>query len=90
MDLLNSGAAHSDIALYCLNSVCETISAMTDYCIKECGDYPVLYAGGVMGNKIIKKMLSERFNSLFAEPVFSSDNAAGIAILTYLKVKNNA
>ena len=89
-DLLNNGTAKSEIALYCLNVVGETVSAMTDYCIKEYGDYPVLYAGGVMGNKIIKKMLEGRFEALFADPAYSSDNAAGTAILTYLKVKNNA
>ena len=83
-DLLNKGMNHSDIALFCLNSVCATVSAMTDFCVTECGNLPILYAGGVMSNSIIKKTLSDRFNAFFADPVFSSDNAAGTAILTYL------
>ena len=45
----------------------------------------VLYAGGVMSNSIIKKMLANKMNGRtkvhFAEPKFSSDNAAGTALL---------
>ena len=88
--LIERGAGRFDIALFCINSVCCTVSAMTKFCISECGDLPLLYAGGVMGNTIIKKELSELFEADFAEPEYSSDNAAGIAILAYLKVKNNA
>lgn len=45
------------------------------------GDIPVLYAGGVMSNSIIKNMLGSEKNVFFAEPVFASDNAAGVALL---------
>ena len=31
--------------------------------------------------------LTEKYGGLFATPEFSSDNAAGVAILTYLKEK---
>ena len=50
----------------------------------------VVYAGGVMSNGIIKEKLSKNANVYFAEPQFSSDNAAGIALLCrrqYLKRK---
>ena len=48
-------------------------------------EYPtkkIIYGGGVLSNSIIKCRLSEKFNGVyFAEPQFSSDNAAGIALL---------
>lgn len=47
------------------------------------GDLPLLYAGGVMSNTIIReRVTSEISNAYFAEPAFSSDNGAGIALLT--------
>ena len=45
------------------------------------GNLPVIYAGGVMSNSIIRRMLSVTGNEFFAEPAFSSDNAAGVALL---------
>jgi N6-L-threonylcarbamoyladenine synthase len=49
------------------------------------GKLPVVYAGGVMSNTIIREIIQSRFDSYFAEPEFSCDNAAGIAYLTSLK-----
>ncbi len=48
-------------------------------------EYPtekIIYGGGVLSNSIIKSRLLKKFNNVyFAEPQFSSDNAAGIALL---------
>jgi len=48
-------------------------------------EYPtrkIIYGGGVLSNGIIKNRLLSKFNNVyFAEPQFSSDNAAGIALL---------
>ena len=41
----------------------------------------MLFAGGVMSNKLMRKAFSDRFEAYFAEPAFSADNAAGIALL---------
>ena len=47
------------------------------------GDLPLLYAGGVMSNAIIRENVTAALaNVHFAEPAFSSDNGAGIALLT--------
>ena len=55
---------------------------MTDALISEYGKLPLIYAGGVMSNKIIRKTMEEKYGGIFAKPEFSSDNAAGIAVLT--------
>ena len=60
---------------------------MTDKILEEYGNLPILYSGGVMSNTFIKERLTEKYGGLFATPEFSSDNAAGVAILTYLKEK---
>lgn len=52
---------------------------------------PIIFAGGVMSNQIIKNRLFKFDNVYFAEPQFSSDNAAGISLLAwekYLRGKN--
>jgi N6-L-threonylcarbamoyladenine synthase len=41
-----------------------------------------LFAGGVMSNGILRKRLESRFDSAFATPALSADNAVGIALLT--------
>lgn len=37
-----------------------------------------------MSDKIIREIITSRFDAYFAEPEYSCDNAAGIAYLTYL------
>ena len=57
------------------------ISEMTRAYISAYGDTPVVYAGGVMRNSIIRKRLADEFDAYFATPDTSSDNAVGIASL---------
>ncbi len=51
------------------------------------GDTPFVFAGGVMSNSIIKRMLSEKLTAYFAEPAMSADNAVGIACLALRKFR---
>ncbi|MBQ7352985.1 MAG: peptidase M22 [Clostridia bacterium] len=48
-------------------------------------NFPIIFAGGVMSNQIIKNRLFKFDNVYFAEPQFSSDNAAGISLLAWEK-----
>ncbi|MBQ8209735.1 MAG: peptidase M22 [Clostridia bacterium] len=85
--MLDAGESKEDIAKYCISYICTAVKKMTESALKRAGDIPVLYAGGVMSNTIINKTLSNEFGGFFAEPYYSSDNAAGTAYLTYLKEK---
>ena len=58
-----------------------TLLSLTEKLTEKYGEISVVYSGGVMSNSIIKNMLAERKNTFFAEPEYSSDNAAGIALL---------
>ncbi len=69
------------VSAFVLNFIGRSIIAMSEAYEKEFGKSIFVYAGGVMCNSIIRKMLSERFDAVFAEPSLSSDNAVGIAEL---------
>lgn len=85
--MLDSGEKYEDIALFCLKSVEGALIGMTNALIAEYGNLPLIYAGGVMSNKIIKKTIEEKFGGIFALPEFSSDNAAGIAVLSSIAAR---
>ena len=58
---------------------------MADKLLEKYGNFPLLFAGGVMSNSIIRKSFEDKYGAYFASPEFSADNAAGIAYLTYRK-----
>ncbi len=81
--LLGEGRSKPYIAAFCLEYIRKALSMMTDALLEKYGRLPLVYAGGVMSNTIIKNSFTEKYNAVFAEPKFSSDNAAGIAYLCY-------
>lgn len=83
--LLKKGASPAEVARFCLSSVEAALTAMTETLLAAYGDLPLLYAGGVMSNSLLREHLTARFGGSFAPPAFSADNAAGIAVLCRLK-----
>lgn len=84
--MLSDGEKPENIARYCLDFIAETISAMTEYAVGEYGNLPIIFAGGVMSDKIIKDRIVSKFPwAIFSKPEFSSDNAVGVAIYGYLR-----
>ena len=82
------------VAAYTLTTIGKTLRKMTDQLQAmraEKGEkpLPVVYAGGVMSNKLIRPILTKGANwrTYFSEPAFSADNAAGTAILAALASK---
>ena len=69
-------------ASFVLDYVSRSIACMIDAYYEKYGEVPVLCAGGVMSNSIIKHNLSQKYDVIFAEPSLSTDNAVGIAALT--------
>lgn len=66
---------------YCFDFVGDTLCKLTENLREEYPKIPIIYAGGVMSNKRIGSRLSKYSYTYFSEPEFSSDNAAGIALL---------
>lgn len=84
--MLDKGEAPGNIAAYCLDFIAGTIIAMTAYAMEKHGRLPLVYAGGVMSDKLIRDRIISRYkDAAFAQPQFSCDNAAGTAIFAYLK-----
>ncbi len=82
LKMLQDGEKNEDVAKFLLCYIAETLSSMVSDIFLKFGELPLVFAGGVMSNTIIKDILKSRFSAFFAEPEFSSDNAAGIAVLT--------
>ncbi len=76
-----SGSSKEETAALCFAYVEKTLSGMCHELLQTYGDLPILFAGGVMSNRLMRSRLSAGRTVYFAEPVFSADNAAGTAFL---------
>ena len=81
--MLENKESPCDIALYCIKYIESAISDTCDLLLKQYGNLPLVFSGGVMSNSIIRKDFEKKYGAYFAEPAFSSDNACGIAYLTH-------
>ena len=86
--MLAAGESAPDISLYCLEFIGAALFKMANFALESYGCLPLVFSGGVMSNSIIRRRLTAKFDACFAEPAFSSDNAAGVAILAYLRHRN--
>ena len=68
-------------AAFVFDFICRTLIKMAEQLMEKYGNMPVLFAGGVMSNKLMRAELSKRFEAYFAEPEFSADNASGVALI---------
>ena len=73
-----------EIAAYAIRSVCDTIVRTTKDALKEYPGFPVVFSGGVASNSMMRKACVI-FDPVFAAPQLSTDNAMGIAVLTWLQ-----
>ena len=69
------------VAAFTQQFIGDTLAAMTDALDAHIPSLPIVYAGGVMSNRYLQSHLGRREDTYFAEPQFSADNAAGIALL---------
>ena len=83
--MLDEGESPEDTAMFCLQFVCASVMEMTRHALEIQGSLPVVFAGGVMSDRLIRDRLESEFESYFAEPEFSCDNAAGTAVFAALK-----
>lgn len=79
--LLQESGDATLVAAFTQQFIAETLMAMTNELDARIPSLPIVYAGGVMSNRYLQSRLGKRENTYFAEPQFSADNAAGIALL---------
>ena len=76
-----NGASKEETAALCLACVEKTLDEMCRALLAVHGNLPILMAGGVMSNRLMRDRLTAKYPVSFADPAFSADNAAGIAFL---------
>lgn len=76
------------VSRFVLDYVASAIVGMSEAYLNEYGEQPLVYAGGVMSNSIIKEEILGHFDAYFAAPALSSDNAVGIANLALRSYRN--
>ncbi|MBQ9839071.1 MAG: DNA-binding protein [Oscillospiraceae bacterium] len=76
--------AHSpaDTAAYTLRCVCGAVAAATNNAKKQYPGLPVVFSGGVASNSMLRQLLTDPLY-IFAPAQYSTDNAMGVAVLTY-------
>ena len=79
--LQQDGAPPSYVAATCLAYLRANIEGMLHAAWQQCGKLPVLFAGGVMSNCMLRDYFTTNYQGVFAQPAYSSDNAGGIAVL---------
>lgn len=72
----------AETAAYCLRCVSHAVLTATRNAQKEYPGLPVVFSGGVASNAMLREVLKP-LNPIFALPVFSTDNAMGVAVLTH-------
>ena len=83
--MFDSSERPEDIAKFTIQSICDAILLMAQSLVLQYGNLPLVFSGGVSSNSLLREVICRKYNALFAGPEFSTDNAVGIAYLSYLK-----
>ena len=78
-----AGNDPKETAAYCLRCVAHAVLKATENAQKVYPSYPVVFSGGVASNSLLRQITAP-LQPIYAQPQYSTDNAMGIAILTYL------
>ena len=83
--MLKEGREPAEIARTCLEAIGAALDKMCEMLLHDQGPLPVLFAGGVCSNSLLREKLGQKYGAWFAAPEFSSDNGAGAALLAQKK-----
>lgn len=79
-EFLQQGLSPAEIAAFALDTVADTVRRTTAAAMERYPGLPVLFSGGVASNSRLRRAMP---GAIFAQPRFSTDNAMGVAILTW-------
>ena len=72
----------AETAAYALRCMSYAVCKATENAVKLYPDTPVVFSGGVASNSLLRSTMT-KFDPIFSEPRFSTDNALGVAVLTH-------
>lgn len=81
-DYYHAGNSKADTAAFALRSVIHGVFQVTLQAQKQYPGLPVVFSGGVASNSLLRE-LTAPLSPIFAQPEYSTDNAMGVAILTF-------
>lgn len=81
LKMISQGVSEEEICAFAFEFIAKTLRSVAVNVRESYGCLPIIWAGGVMSNSIIKSRLSSLGNVYFTEPQFSSDNAVGVALI---------
>lgn len=87
---LASGEEPCDCAAFLFGSIARMLTKSVEALRESYGNLPVLFAGGVMSNSLIRAQLGKLADVHFASHELSSDNACGTALLCEKAFENKA
>ena len=77
------GESPASICRFVLGSIIHAVEQAGVDALKRYPELPVLYAGGVASNQLLRERMQRQQQALFAQPAYSTDNAMGSAILAH-------
>ena len=80
--MYQNGATAAETAAFALGCIAEAVVRATQQALEAYGDLPVVFTGGVASNSQLRRAM-EPVGAVFGPPQYSTDNALGIAVLTY-------
>lgn len=81
MKMISEGSSPAEVSAFVFEFIAKTLFKIAENVRLSYGQLPIVWAGGVMSNSIIKKRLSQLENVYFTEPQYSADNAVGVALI---------
>ncbi|MGN1094973.1 MAG: peptidase M22, partial [Eubacteriales bacterium] len=85
-ELIKKGADIGETAYFTLDFVARNVISLVNESREKFPSLPVIFAGGVMRNSIIREKIKEKIENIyFASEELSSDNAVGTGYLGYYK-----
>ncbi len=84
--MIDAGMDKSQVAFFLTEFIRATLEKMTDNLILEKSRADIIFSGGVSSNKTLAGFMQKKYGAYCAEPQFSQDNAAGIALLCMEKI----
>jgi len=78
----SAGNTPENTAAYALRSVIHGVYQATVQAKNAYPGLPVIFSGGVASNSMLRELM-EPLDPIFAQPQYSTDNAMGVAVLTF-------
>lgn len=85
--LAEQGREPAEICWYVLQCIIRAVEMATNQALDQYPGLPVLCAGGVASNALLRETMTKACGAVFAPPRFSTDNAMGVAVLTWRQLQ---